>query len=61
MAQHTTNLDGCLEFEENRLRDEDFASFCAKVFDFIFLKLYGLSRSVPAHYGGKKKSKRESA
>ena len=49
MAQHTANLDRCLEFEENGLRDEDFTSFCAKRLDFVFLKLYRLSRSVSAY------------
>ena len=36
----------CLKFEKDRLINKNFTSFCTEVFNFVFLKLHRLSRSV---------------
>jgi hypothetical protein len=45
----TADLNRSLEFEENRLRDEDLTSLGAKITDLGFKKLNLLSRSAASH------------
>jgi len=44
----TANFDRRLEFEEDRLADEDFTSAGTEVLDLVFLQSYRFARSVPS-------------
>jgi hypothetical protein len=48
-VKHTANFNGGFKFKKDGLVDEYLPSLCAKVFDFVFLKLYWLAWSVAAH------------
>jgi hypothetical protein len=46
----TTDLDGCLELEEDRLADEDFTRFRTEILDLVLLQLDRFSRSVASDW-----------
>jgi hypothetical protein len=50
----SADLDRSFEFEQDGLGDENLSSLCAKVLDFVFLKLDGFSRSVTTDCGTKR-------
>lgn len=45
----STDLDRCLQLKQDRLGDENFPRFCAKIADFRFQKLDLLSRPAAPH------------
>jgi hypothetical protein len=45
----TADLNGSFKLEEDRLGNENFSRFGAKIFNLVFLELHRLSRSVPAN------------
>ena len=47
---HTADFDGCFEFEEDWLVDEDLACAGAEILDLIFLELDRLSGSISTDY-----------
>lgn len=57
----TTDFDGGLEFQEDGLSDEDFPSFGAQEFDFVFRKIDGFAGSVSSYYLRQRMSVRMSA
>lgn len=46
----TTNLDGRLKLEKDRLADKDLASLRAEVLDLVLLELDSLARAVSADW-----------
>jgi hypothetical protein len=45
----TAYFEGCFEFEEDGLVDENFSSFCAEESDFVFCQLDLFSWSIPSN------------
>ncbi len=48
----TANLQGRLQFQENRLAEKDLARLVAQTADFSFRQVYRLARAASAHCGG---------
>jgi hypothetical protein len=45
----TAYFEGCFEFEEDGLVDENFSSLCAEESDFVFCQLDLFSWSTPSN------------
>lgn len=54
----TTNLEGCLKFEQDWLAEEDLPGFEAEATDFILCQLNIFARSGAFHCEGKRKSEK---
>ena len=48
VGESTAYFEGCFEFEEDGLVDENFSSLCAEESDFVFCQLDLFSWSTPS-------------
>lgn len=50
----TTYFNGCFEFQQDGLVDEDVTGSSTEIFDFVFLKLDGLPGAISSDWQGER-------